>query len=436
MKSSHLIFYLRALLILGFFCEYSFSIILPLIRRNHTLPIHFQPRNGEGFPLRGGIGSIAEFYATIILGSQTLTVSIDTGSTDLLLDGFGCSGCSGSSSFVSDSSTQTYVCPSLTLTCSTCVTVSSSSVCGFSDTYGSGATVSGYIVSDFFLLDNFSSIRVAFGYIQSVSGGNFINAPVDGIWGLAYPSLSSWGGNSALDTIISSNNLQNIFSMCLVQSDPSMSIGVDYTNIAGTQWTPIIQQSWYVVTVNDIQVNGNSLGLSSSVYNSNPSIVDSGTTLFTLPSQAYTAFKNTLMNMCSSVNLHGICDASTGQTLFDKYCYTMLSSQISQYPNIEILLNGATLSIPNTQYLYLETGGFYCLGVDQSPSGSGVILGDVVMQGFHVIFDKTNLRVGFAPLSSCPIPVSSSNSSSNSILQTKSQLILLFILQFILVFLL
>jgi len=53
-----------------------------------------------------------------------------------------------------------------------------------------------------------------------------------------------------------------------------------------------------------------------------------------------------------------------------------------------------------SQYLYDLDGGYYCLGF-----GNGtdvVVLGDVFMQGLHVVFDQAHGKVGFGPLSSCP----------------------------------
>jgi len=33
---------------------------------------------------------------------------------------------------------------------------------------------------------------------------------------------------------------------------------------------------------------------------------------------------------------------------------------------------------------------------------AGIIIGDVVLQGYHVVFDKNLDKIGFGPLSSCP----------------------------------
>lgn len=68
---------------------------------------------------------------------------------------------------------------------------------------------------------------------------------MDGIWGLAYSSLSSWGGSSVVNTIISSYSLPNMFSLCLVETNPVMSIGLNYASTPGFQWIPIVEQAWY-----------------------------------------------------------------------------------------------------------------------------------------------------------------------------------------------
>lgn len=111
------------------------------------------------------------------------------------------------------------------------------------------------------------------------------------------------------------------------------------------------------------------------------------------------------LDIASQGYLRGISDASSGKTLFDGWCYTMSSSDISAFPTISIELTGSvSLSLSGSQYLYLISGQYYCLGLAQG--GTGTVLGDVVMKNYHVIFDKQNLRVGFAPLSSCGSGVS------------------------------
>jgi len=44
------------------------------------------------------------------------------------------------------------------------------------------------------------------------------------------------------------------------------------------------------------------------------------------------------------------------------------------------------------------------MGIAASGAGGPTILGDVFMQGFMVVFDRTNMQVGFGDLSLCPSP--------------------------------
>lgn len=71
------------------------------------------------------------------------------------------------------------------------------------------------------------------------------------------------------------------------------------------QYTPIIQESYYVVAMEDFLVNNNSIGnhdylsfltligIPSTVYNT--TIVDSGTTLLVLPKNAFNAMVTTFV---------------------------------------------------------------------------------------------------------------------------------------------
>ena len=67
----------------------------------------------------------------------------------------------------------------------------------------------------------------------------------DGRWGLAYNSLSSWRGASALDAIIEVNGLVNVFSLCLVETNPIMSIGIDFSALVGVQYTTLLSETYY-----------------------------------------------------------------------------------------------------------------------------------------------------------------------------------------------
>jgi hypothetical protein len=72
--------------------------------------------------------------------------------------------------------------------------------------------------------------------------------------------------------------------MCLGSNGGSLVLGDSFSD-ASYQWTPVTQQLWFVVGMTDFQIAGQSIGLSPSDYGN--SIVDSGTTLFLLPTGSF-----------------------------------------------------------------------------------------------------------------------------------------------------
>jgi len=357
--------------------------------------------SSESIDLGGGIESNGEFYAELQIGSdsQTFDVQVDTGSSDLLIFGQGCGNCGSSPTYDYSLSSDSSLLPCAS-SCPLCADVASESTCSFSDTYGDGSNVQGFVVTDVLAVgSSISGVNVELGSIQT-SSSNFENPPVSGIWGLAYSSLSDWDGTTAFDNIVQQDGIPNSFSMCLTTSDPVMSLGVDYSSDSRFSWTSITQQTYYAVSMEDLQVDGNSLGLSPNAYNNPLTIVDSGTTLFYVSNTAYSALVSSFGALCGSNSLHGICDVSSTQTMFDGVCYQMSQSQLNAYPSIGVVLSGISdpLTLGPTQYL-VPQGSYYCFGI--YPSAKFSILGDVFMQNWHVVFDRANSKVGFGPIDSC-----------------------------------
>jgi len=365
--------------------------------------------DGESISLPGGIGSNGEFYANVGLGNpaQYFYLQVDTGSADLAVYGTGCSSCAYTNEFTLTSTSTIVDCSNPNYDCPTCVTYESTSACAFEDSYGSGASINGFVLTDFMAVGDYSGITIDFGFIQvSQAGGDgsgLEHPPVDGIWGLAGQDLSGWFGAPAMDSIVGQLGLVNMFSMCLVSGSAVMSIGIDYTSDGQFTWVDMTGSTYYPVDMTDLWVGSSSLGYGSSTYNSGPpgngAIVDSGTTLLLIPPSAFTAFQDTLTGMCPG--LHGICDVSAGATLFDGNCYTFTQLQLNAYPDVTVYIDGAPYVLTADAYIY-PFQSYRCMGIANGISGYGAILGDVFMQNYHVAFDRVNSRVGFAPLSTCP----------------------------------
>jgi len=335
---------------------------------------------------------------------QPFKLQIDTGSADLLVYSVGCKGCGSDVALfdLSDSSSGRRVfCKNDLYNCaqSGC----SGSYCDFDDRYGDGSHVSGQVITDVFTIGNLKA-NISFGMIED-SSQNFEPPGVDGIWGLAWYTISDWNGTSAFQNVVNQLGLLDRFAMCLTDS-PVLQLGGPTTD-DGLTWSSVIQKSYYVVQMNDMQVDGRSLGVSSKYYNQDPGcIVDSGTTLLLVPSQAFSALYTAFMALCKSVSLKGVCGMSESSSIFGSggatNCANMEASDIAKFPNVTVLLQGAEpLSISGQDYLLPVKSGCYTLGIVDGQT-NGVILGDVFIQRFFTVFDRTNMRVGFGDLSLCP----------------------------------
>merc|ERR1712065_112762 len=85
-------------------------------------------------------------------------------------------------------------------------------------------------------------------------------------------------------------------------------------------------------------------------------IIDSGTNILLLPDTSYRSMKSNMLSMCSSVQLHGICDVASDQTLFDNVCYDFTQQQIDQFPNITIGVPNIDLKMNPRNYILKDYG--------------------------------------------------------------------------------
>jgi len=218
--------------------------------------------------------------------------------------------------------------------------------------------------------------------------------PASGIWGLAYPSISSVGSPNIFTLLTKSNQyLSTEFSLCLLPGGGFFTIGGNYTSYPSFSFTPLTAQTYYAIELNDILVGTTSIGLPSSAYNSanSPTIVDSGSTLINVPSNIYSAIEAQFKAICTTNpgSLVGICGVAAGNTMFDGQCYSMTANQIAAYPTLNFNIGnlGANFPVPPTAYLVPVTnaqGTFQCLGI--GGASTLVILGDVFMQNWNIVF--------------------------------------------------
>jgi hypothetical protein len=62
---------------------------------------------------------------------------------------------------------------------------------------------------------------------------------------LAYPSISAWEGDPAWQKIVEQKDAYDSFSMCLVEENGVMSMGMDFSGTSDIKWTAITLKEYY-----------------------------------------------------------------------------------------------------------------------------------------------------------------------------------------------
>jgi len=214
-----------------------------------------------------------------------------------------------------------------------------------------------------------------------------------------------WQGQTVFSHLVQDIPIYDGFAMCLNEDGGILELGVSYKGGPGFVWTPIEDYLWYSIEMEDLKVNGKSIGVSWYDINWNGVIVDSGTTLVIVPSDVLDALHQSFLALCPTVNLVGVCNVDKGKSLFDQLCFPMTQDQVNQFPTLDFpLKNIATLPLSPQYYLWQGAGipGYYCLGIQFFDDDLPLILGDVLLQAYHVNYDNYNGYVGFGPRESCP----------------------------------
>lgn len=226
---------------------------------------------------------------------------------------------------------------------------------------------------------------------------------IDGLIGFAFDGASSWGGTAAFEALVKTDNIPNVFSMCLnITSGGVITLGgADPELYHGRiEYTPMLSNVVYVIEMTDIKVNGKSIGVPSSVYQNNVfggCVVDSGTNTMLLTDDPYTALMELMQRLfnCPNAPVPGVCPNATN--LFSGACYNYTAADLKKFPNLELVFKGVTLKMGPSNYLLPNIHGQYCFAIDNSGPDGLLIIGDTVMSNYYAVFDRANKRLGWAP---------------------------------------
>ncbi len=272
--------------------------------------------------------------------------------------------------------------------------------CSFGQSYSEGSSWKAFKVVDKFWVGGVDvrqldgsgkAIDFMFG-CQTSETGLFRTQLADGIMGMAMAT-----DTLPYQLVEQRAAASNVFAMCFRVGGGIMTIGgvdqrihsrpqVFYAGIRS-------QEGWYTVTLIDVMLVNQeskqkmSLGVDKSKYNSGKGpIVDSGTTDTYLPMAIATQFKS-LFKQLSGVT-------------FSNANIPLTVDQLARMPDVVFVLQGYDgnpfeVVMPWTSYIDKVGQGKFAFRIYLT-EGSGAVLGANFMNGYNVIFDRDQQRVGFA----------------------------------------
>ncbi|XP_040193610.1 gastricsin-like [Rana temporaria] len=211
------------------------------------------------------------YFGEISIGTppQNFLVAFDTGSSNL---------------WVASTYCQSSACTNHPLFNPTQSSTYTSNNQQFSMWYGSGS-MTGVLGYDTVTVQGLSIQNQELGLSVTEPSSFFYYAKFDGIFGMAYQSLSAESATTAIQGLIQQNLIpQPVFSFYLTgQSGEVIFGGVDSSLYSGQiYWTPVTEQIYWQIAIDGFSVNGQPTGWCSQGCQG---IVDTGTPLLTIPQQ-------------------------------------------------------------------------------------------------------------------------------------------------------
>jgi hypothetical protein len=367
--------------------------------------------SGSGSGIAPGVYAIPlttpddSFWApTLTVGSQQFVMDLDTGSTSVGIAGSTCTSCTGLSPLYTPGSTATDQDGSA------------------STEYADNSGWSGEIYQDTIALENGSpNAQLNLVDITAQTGGFFSGNVYQGILGMGSPENAEPNTGAYFNTITTTSGVTPIMAFELCAKDGTMWLGgFDQTHAsAAPAYTPMEaisdNQPFY-----SIDITGASLG-SAALTDATATdltdwVVDTGTTLFYIPTPMLTALiKDINANTSFKTLFPGSTfkNSSTAASCTKKGTTTVTDAQVeSMLPSFTMTMKnaggGADITVtagPLESYLYDNGDGTFCLGAQDGGTGSQaeVTMGDQILQGFVSIIDLKNQQVGWAPDAYCAV---------------------------------
>ncbi|KAJ1403594.1 Xylanase inhibitor, C-terminal [Sesbania bispinosa] len=346
-------------------------------------------------PVSSGTGQgSGEYFSRVGVGqpAKQFYMVLDTGSDVNWLQCKPCSDCYQQSDPIYDPTVSSTYGP-LTCEAQQCQALEVSACrdgrCLYQVAYGDGSFTVGEYVTETVSFGASGSInRVAIGCGHD-NEGLFVGAA--GLLGLG-------GGPLSLTSQIKASS----FSYCLVDRDSGKSSTLEFNSPrpGDSVTAPLLKNqkldTFYYVELTGVSVGGEMVSIPPETFavgqsGSGGIIVDSGTAITRLQTQAYNSVRDSFKRLTQNLR------PAEGFALFDT-CYDFSSLQSVRVPTVSFHFSGdKTWSLPAKNYLIpVDNAGTFCFAF--APSSSALsIIGNVQQQGTRVCFDLANSLVGFSP---------------------------------------
>lgn len=251
--------------------------------------------------------------------------------------------------------------------------------------YGSGE-VKGLINSDKLIIGGITIESQPIAEITEESGSIFQSCQFSGILGLGFSSASDDLDTSVFSNLVSTGLLKsNIFAFYLTLYNNEVSelhLGSydESKFVEPIYWCDIQDELTWTVKIEDVRFGGQSLGLCKDGC---LALIDSGSSLMLAPSSAVEVLLKNLEP----------------------------NSDLSLMQDLVFVIDGNELKIPATSYMVTvvngeeENPGFHSKDVNSEfffafmahESKNDVwIFGDLFMHSYYSVFDRENMKIGFA----------------------------------------
>ena len=247
--------------------------------------------------------------------------------------------------------------------------------------YGSGS-MTGFVSEDDVTIGDIKIKAQHFAEATSEPGLAFAFGRFDGILGLGWDRLSVQKMVTPFDQMIAQKLVDEpVFAFYLGGTEDESEVvfgGIDKSHYEGDiTWIPLRRKAYWEVDLDSI-----ALGDSVAELENTGVILDTGTSLNTLPSDLAEMLNKEI----------GAKRGFGGQ-------YSIDCAKRDSLPDVTFTLNGYKFALPASDYI-LEVSGscistFSSLDVNP-PAGPLAILGDAFLRRWYSIYDSGNGRVGIA----------------------------------------